>query len=158
MARLGALLVFGVLALAACGDDGSSSSTTATAVNLEVQSDLVVGDTYEAGGVSLTVHGVERSGGLVIADAEACTDAGAPAGLPVETAAWQLVTEPGEPAVVRSVLDDPPPAARPEWPDRLSLAGGDCFRGKVPFEVDADPTAVVFTQLGQPVSWGVAPP
>jgi hypothetical protein len=160
MARLGLLLALGPALLAGCGDDGSTASTTsATAVTFEVQGDLAVGDTYEAGGVSLTVHSVEQvDGDLVLVDAEACTLPGSPAGIPIEPAAWQLLTTPGEPAIARVSLDEPPAGPGPFWPERVALGDHECFRGRIPFRTDADPTAVVFTQLGQPVSWTVPPP
>jgi hypothetical protein len=147
--RRWALVLLAGLA-AACGDDGGSGTERSTVV---VADDLAAGDVYEQGGASLTVHGAERRGDLVLVDVEACIEAGGPAGIPIEAQAWQLRIDGTPEALDRVVLDDPPPQARPTWPARAAVAPGECLRGKVPFETDGDPAEVVFTQLGQPVSW-----
>lgn len=144
-----------VLAAAGCGDDGGGSPVTTVTVVLD--DSLSVGETFEQGGVSLTVHGVEQAEGLVVADVEACLAPSTPPGLPIEAAAWQLRIEGRSEALTRAVLADPPPAARPAWPARVALDSGDCRRGRVPFEVDPGvvPRQVLFVQLGRPVAWRV---
>ncbi len=155
------VLLLVLVAAAACGDDGDGAATTTTGTrSTVVVEQLALGDAYvdPTGAVTLTTHRLDRDGDLVVVDAEVCLMAGGPSGIPVEEAAWQLRVVGAEQPVPRSVLDDPPPVARPPWPDRLGLANGECFRGKVPFTVpvDAELSDVVFTQLGRPVAWSLS--
>jgi len=157
--RVAAVLGAMALALSACsGDDGESPPAT-TRVTVTLGDGLPVGASYEdpSGNVTLTVHGVRITGGRLLADAEACTADDAPPGLPIMTEAWQLRVRGQDSPVPMVVLEDPNRPARPAWPASVSLAPGDCFRGKVAFELpdDVTPRAVVFTQLSQPVAWRI---
>jgi hypothetical protein len=145
------------LLLPACGDDEAAAPSTTITVTLGEP--LPVGATYEdpTGNVTLTVRGVRLTGGLLLADAEACTSADGLPALPVQPGAWQLRLRGREQTVPRVTLDQPNRAARPPWPDTVELAPGECFAGKVAFRVppEAQPSALVFTQLGVPVAWTI---
>jgi hypothetical protein len=153
--------VLGLLALvlAGCGDDGDDEDTPTTAATVVLGDPLPVGSAYEdpSGLVTLTVEGVRLTGGLLIASAEACTaEDGLPA-VPIQPTAWQLRVRGREQTVPRITLPDPVAAARPVWPDEVTLGPGECFAGKVAFQLPAGahPTEIVFSQLNPPVSWRV---
>jgi hypothetical protein len=147
------------MALTACGDDGDSATPPTTTVTVTLGQGMPVGATYEdpSGNVTLTVHGVRIVGGLLLADAEACSAEDAPPGLPIQPTAWQLRVRGQDSPVPRTNVDEPSQAARPPWPDTVSLQPGDCFEGKVAFELPEDhaPRAIVFTQLNPPVAWRI---
>jgi hypothetical protein len=157
--RVAAVLGAMTIALGGCGDDTESVPPTTT-VTVRLDQELPVGATYEdpSGNVTLTVHGVRTVDGLLLADAEACIAADAPPGLPIEATAWQLRVRGQDAPVPRTTVEQPTRAARPPWPDTVALAPGECFRGKVAFELPAghDPQTIVFTQLSPPVAWRVS--
>jgi hypothetical protein len=155
-------VVLGALALVAAGcsgDDGDTSTTT-TAVEITIGQGLPVGASYDdpAGNVTVTVRGVRITGGLVLANAEACAADDAIPGLPIQPDAWQLRVRGQEQAIPRVLLENPNRAASPPWPDTVPLDPGDCFEGKVAFRLpddDSRPTAIIFTQLSPPVAWRI---
>lgn len=159
MTRVAAVLGALTLALSGCSGDDDDGPTSTTSVTITLGDGLPVGASYEdpSGNVTLTVHGVRITGGRLLADAEACTADDAPPGLPVAAGAWQLRVRGQDSPVPMVVLDDPNQAARPAWPASVSLAPGECFQGKVAFELpeDGQPRAVVFTQLNPPVAWRI---
>lgn len=147
-----------VLLLAACGDD-EAAAPASTRVTVTLGEPLPVGTTYEdpSGNVTLTVRGIRLTGGLLVADAEACaSDDGLPA-LPVQPGAWQLRLAGREQTIPQVTLDQPSRAARPPWPETVQLTAGECVEGKVAFRVppEAEPVQVLFTQLPTPVAWRV---
>ena len=146
------------LLLTACGDDGGAAPTT-TAVEITLGQGLPVGASYEdpSGNVTLTVNGIRLTGGLLLADAEACAAEDSLPGLPIQPAAWQLRLRGSEQVVPSVQLADPNRSARPAWPATVALDPGTCVEGKVAFRLppDARPQAVLFTQLAQPVAWRV---
>lgn len=146
------------LLLVGCGDEEASAPTT-TRVTVTLGEPLPVGTTYEdpSGNVTLAVRGIRFTGGLLLADAEACAAADALPALPVPLAAWQLRLQGRDQTIPAVTLDQPNRAARPRWPESAALAPGECVDGKVAFRVppQADPTAVLFTQLPAPVAWAV---
>jgi hypothetical protein len=162
MRRVGAAAgVLGLLTLAlgACGDDGEGDDPPTTATTVTLGDPLAVGATYEdpTGLVTITVEGVRITGDLLLATAEACTaEEGLPS-VPIGPAAWQLRIQDREQTVPRMTLEDPSRAARPVWPDEVALAPGECFAGKVAFPLPdgGRPSAIVFSQLNQPVAWRV---
>lgn len=147
-----------VLLLAGCGDDESAAPPT-TRVTVTLGEPFPVGTTYEdpSGNVTLTVRGIRLTGGLLLADAEACAAADGLPALPVQSAAWQLRLEGRDQTIPAVTLDQPTRAARPRWPETAELAPGQCVDGKVAFRLppQADPAAVLFTQLPAPVAWAV---
>jgi hypothetical protein len=160
MTRVAAAVGALALVISGCSDDdGDSAVTTTTAIQITLGQGLPVGASYEdpTGNVTLTVNGIRLTGGLLLADAEACAAEDALPGLPIQAAAWQLRVRGADQPVPRILLDDPVDAARPVWPDSVELAPGDCFSGKVAFRLPEDgrPMAVIFTQLNPPVAWRV---
>ena len=158
MTRVAAVLGALTLVLAGCGDDDESPSAT-TDVEITIGQGLPVGASYEdpTGNVTITVNGVRLTGDLLLADAEACAADDAIPGLPIQAQAWQLQVRGQEEPVPRVLLEDPIRAARPVWPDSVTLAPGRCFHAKVAFRVpeDARPAAIIFTQLSQPIAWRI---
>jgi hypothetical protein len=154
-------VALGVLAvvLAGCGDDDGGASPTTTAVTLTLGEPLPVGASFEdpSGSVTLTVHGVRLTGGLLLADAEACAASGSIPGLPIQPTAWQLRLRGRQQTLPRITVDRPTRAASPVWPDNVTLDPGDCFEGKVAFRLPDNGRAaeIVFTQLSVPVAWTV---
>ncbi|HEY5886710.1 MAG TPA: hypothetical protein VIT24_03230 [Acidimicrobiales bacterium] len=146
------------LVLTGCGDEEAAPPST-TGVTVTVGEPLPVGASYEdqSGSVTLTVHGVRITGGLLLADAEACLSASALPSLPIQATAWQLRLRGRQQTVPRINVDQPNHAASPPWPDDVELEAGECFEGKVAFRLpDAGPaTEIVFTQLSTPVAWTV---
>ena len=153
-AALGGLAVL----LVGCGDD-EGASPASTRVTVTLGEPLPVGTSYEdpSGNVTLTVRGIRLTGGLLLADAEACAAAGGLAALPVQPGAWQLRLEGREQTIPQMTVDQPSRAARPPWPATVQLAAGECVEGKVAFRVppEAEPTQILFTQLPTPVAWRV---
>jgi hypothetical protein len=147
------------LALTGCGDDDGSAAPSTTAVTITLGEPLPVGATFEdpSGNVTLTVHGIRLTGGLLLADAEACAAADGLPGLPIQPTAWQLRLRGRQQTIPRTTLDHPTPAAQPPWPDDVTLAPGECFEGKVAFRLPegARPAEILFTQLGVPVAWTI---
>ncbi len=154
---LGALAAVALL-LAGCSDD-ETAAPTSTAATIRLGEPLPIGATYEdpSGNVTLTVRGIRLTGNLVLANAEACAATGGLPALPVLADAWQLRLTGREQTIPRVTLEQPTRAARPRWPDSVELAAGECFEAKVAFRVpaQAEPTAVVFTQLPLPVAWTI---
>jgi hypothetical protein len=158
MARVAAVLGALSLVLAGCGDDDDAPATT-TEVEIRLGQGLPVGASYEdpTGNVTVAVNGVRLTGGYLLADAKACAADDAIPGLPIQAQAWQLRVRGQEEPVPRVLLEDPIRAASPVWPDTVSLAPGRCFEGKVAFELpdEGRPSAIIFTQLSQPVAWRI---
>lgn len=159
MSRLVGVLIGAALVVTGCGDDGESSPAT-TAARVRLGEPLAVGETYEdpTGAVTMTLHGVRITGGLLLADAEACIAEDGPAGAPIQPQAWQLRVRGREQALAPTFLGDPQRAARPAWPDTVQLDPGECVRGKVAFELPAGirPRELVFAQLATPVVWSIS--
>ncbi len=155
-----ALRALGSLALllVGCGDDEAAAPAT-TRVTVTLGEPLPVGTAYEdpSGKVTLTVRGIRLTGGLLLADAEACAAAGGLPALPVQPGAWQLRLEGREQTIPQVTLDEPNRAARPPWPEGVRLAAGECVEGKVAFRMppQAEPAEVLFTQLPAPVAWTI---
>ena len=145
------------LLLVGCGDEEATPTTTR--VTLTLGEPFPVGTTYEdpSGNVTLAVRGIRFTGGLLLADAEACAAADGLPALPVLLAAWQLRLEGREQTIPAVTLDQPNRASRPPWPETAEVAAGECVEGKVAFRVppQAEPAEIVFTQLATPVSWAV---
>ena len=159
MTRVAAVLGALSLLLAGCGDDDEAPAAT-TDVEVTIGQGLPIGATYEdpSGNVTITVNGVRIVGDLVLANAEACAAEDSVPGLPIQPNAWQLRVRGQEEAIPRVLLENPNRAASPPWPDNVSLAPGRCFDGKVAFqlpEAGARPSALIFTQLSQPVAWRI---
>jgi hypothetical protein len=158
MTRVAAVLGALTFVLAGCGDD-DEAPTAPTDVEITIGQGLPIGSSYEdpTGNVTVTVNGIRVTGGLLLADAEACADEDAMPGLPIQAQAWQLRVRGQEQSVPRFVPEDPNRAASPVWPDNVSLAPGRCFHGKVAFRLpeDSRPNAIVFTQLSPPVAWQI---
>jgi len=152
---LGAL----ALVLAGCGEDDETAAPTTTAVTVTLGDPLPIGSTYEdpSGNVTLTVHGVRLTGGLLLADAEACASATGLPGIPIQATAWQLRLRGRQQTIPRITVDEPSQAARPPWPDSVALGPGECFEAKVAFRLPEGgrATEIVFTQLGVPVAWTI---
>jgi hypothetical protein len=146
------------LLLVGCGDDEAAAPTTTT-VTVTLGEPLPVGTAYEdpSGNVTLTVRGIRLTGGLLLADAEACAATGGLPALPVQPDAWQLRLEGREQTIPQVILGQPNRAARPPWPEAARVAAGECVEGKVAFRVpaQAEPAEVLFTQLPTPVAWTV---
>lgn len=146
------------LLLAGCGDD-EAAAPASTRVTVTLGEPLPVGVTYEdpSGNVTLTVRGIRLTGGLLLADAEACAAADGLPALPVQPGAWQLRLAGREQTIPQVTIDQPSRAARPPWPETVQLTAGECVEGKVAFRVppEADPVQVLFTQLPTPVAWRV---
>lgn len=146
------------LLLVGCGGDEAAAPTT-TRVTVTLGEPLPVGAAYQdpSGNVTLTVRGIRLTGGLLLADAEACAAAGGLPALPVQPNAWQLRLEGREQTVPPVTLDQPNRAARPPWPEAAQVEAGACVEGKVAFRVppQADPAEVLFTQLPAPVAWTI---
>ena len=159
MTRVAAVLGALVLVLAGCGDDDEAPPET-TDVEITIGQGLPLGATYEdpTGNVTITVNGVRLVGDLLLASAEACQAEDALPGLPIQANAWQLRVRGQEQPIPRILLEDPNQAATPPWPDDVALESGECFDGKVAFrlpEGGARPSAILFTQLAQPVAWRI---
>ena len=146
------------LLLVGCTDDEAVAPTT-TRVTVTLGEPFPVGTTYEdpSGNVTLAVRGIRLTGGLLLADAEACAAADGLPALPVPLAAWQLRLEGREQTISAGTLEQPNRAARPRWPESAELAPGECVDGKVAFRIPpgAEPAQVIFTQLPAPVAWRV---
>ena len=160
MTRVAAVLGALTVALVGCsGDDGGDAVAPTSTVTVTLGQGMPVGATYEdpSGNVTLTIHGVRIADGYLLADAEACSAQDAPPGLPIQPTAWQLRVRGQDSAVPRTTLEHPNRAASPPWPDTVALEPGDCFEGKVAFELPADhaPRAIIFTQLSPPVAWRI---
>jgi hypothetical protein len=159
MTRVAAVLGALSLALVGCSGDDDDAPTSTTGVTVTLGEGLPVGASYEdpSGQITLTVRGVRITGGLLLADAEACSADDAIPGLPIQAMAWQLRVRGQDSPVPMTVLEEPNRAASPPWPESVALEPGDCFVGKVAFELpdDGQPRAVVFTQLNQPVAWRI---
>lgn len=159
MTRVAAVLGALALGLTGCGGDDQDASPSTSTVTVALGADLALGQTYEdpSGQVTLTVRGVRLTGDLLLADAEACISEDGPPGLPIEPLAWVLRLRGREQTIPRTTLDDPPAAARPPWPDTLALTPGECFEGKVAFNLPdaARPVGIVFAQLSRPVVWTI---
>lgn len=151
-------LAASAVALAGCSDDEAAAPAT-TRVTVTLGEPLPVGTTYEdpSGNVTLTVRGIRLTGGLLLADAEACAAADGLPAVPIQPNAWQLRLQGREQTIPQVTVDQPNRAARPPWPETAGIAAGECVAGKVAFRVppETDPTQVLFTQLPTPVAWRV---
>lgn len=158
MIRLAVTLGALALVLSGCSSD-DDPSVLATDVTVTLGEPLPVGSSYEdpAGLVTLTVRGVRLTGGMLLADAEACADADGLPAVPVQSRAWQLRVRGREQTIPAVTVDDPTRAARPPWPETVELAAGDCVEGKVAFRLPdgARPDILLFTQLNEPVAWRI---
>ena len=159
MTRVAAVLGALTLALTGCGDDDDATPAS-TSVTVTLGQGFPVGATYEdpSGNVTITVRGVRITDGVLLADAEACTAADALPGLPILPTAWQLRVRGQDTPVAKMTIEDPNRAARPPWPDTpVTIEPGECFNGKVAFELpeDARPRAIVFTQISPPAAWRI---
>ena len=120
---------------------------------------LPVGATYEdpTGNVTLTVRGVRLTGGLLLADAEACAADDAIPGLPIQPTAWQLRVRGQEqpvPRVTARATRTGPPArlARHRDPRTRPLLRG---QGGLRAARGRPTPAIVFTQLSHAVAWRI---
>ncbi len=158
MTRVAAVLGALMVALTGCGDDDEVPTTT-TSVTVTLGPDLPLGTVYEdpSGNITLAVRDVRIADGLLLADAEACSAEDGLPGLPIQPTAWQLRVRGQDAPVPRVTLEDPNRAARPPWPDTVTLSPGQCFAAKVAFELPegSRPRAIVFTQVSPPVAWRI---
>jgi hypothetical protein len=159
MTRVAAVLGALTLVLVGCGDDDEAAPPT-TDVEVTIGQGLPIGASYEdpTGNVTITVKGVRLVGDLVLANAEACAAEDALPGLPIQADAWQLRVRDQEGAIPSIQLEHPSRAASPPWEVGVALEPGECLDGKVAFRLEdpgARPSAIIFTQLSQPIAWRV---
>jgi hypothetical protein len=131
MTRVAAVLGAITLVLAGCGDDDEAPAET-TDVEVTIGQGLPIGASYEdpTGNVTIAVNGVRLVGDLLLANAEACATEGSLPPLPIMPDAWQLRVRGEEQAIPRVLLENLP-------------------------DTGARPTAIIFTQLSQPIAWRV---